>query len=164
MSYTAICVAGADGVLQQARVFRNVHGGAWFIWDALWRMYLPEGVPFAVATELERQQLWALDRDPRLNADEQIALISTFDYCLVRRTECHRVAEAFQRFLIKHERRRATGRACTLSLQAMFLQELCSNPEVLEVGWWQQRADGEPYNVLRGKDHWFLFDRYPDLR
>lgn len=186
MSQTTICVASADGVMQRGRAFRNAWGGAWFIWDALWRKYCREGdlSVLTLANEREREALWQLDRDERLLVDERIALISTFDYCLIHRQDALRVADAFDAFVTLHERRR-TGRACSLPLQAIYLRELAQCPEVREIGWWQQSVspdpwwfvrevesshgetqvlNDEPYNLNKGHSHWFLFDRYPELK
>lgn len=186
MSQTTICVASADGVMQRGRAFRNAWGGAWFVWDALWRAYLSRDKLSTVtlASEIERERLWRLDRDERLSIPERIALISTFDFCLIHRHEAEWVADAFDAFVKTHERRR-TGRACSLPLQALYLRELAQCPEVREIGWWQQSVSAdpwwfvrevesshegsvllndEPYNLNKGHSHWFLFDRYPELK
>ena len=176
MSRTTIYVAGDDGVMHAGRAFQNSWGGAWFIWDTLWRTYI-DAVGYAVGLlTLEAQQtLWALDRDSRLTVDERIALVTTFDRCLIRREDAPVVADAFDQFVARHERRRG-DRACHLPLQALYLREL-ANAAIREIGWQQTSAavdlwavylddqdEGRPYNVATDTGHFFLFDDYPELR
>ena len=176
MSSTAICASDATGAMEKCREFKNAWGSAWFIWDALWRQHVAGELTMERLQDAdERDKLWELDRDTRLSVDERIVLLTTFDYCLIRRAECLRVAQALDHFVQTYERRRDWA-ACSLPLQALFLRDLASNPEVREVGWWQHSTepnpwvmpigedDERPYNVQFDRKHWFLFDRYPELR
>jgi hypothetical protein len=173
MSTTAVLVAGADGVLNEGRTFANSWGGAAFVWDALWREYLSPR-PGDMPPTLDRhtaERVWDLSRDERLSVYERLVLVTTFDHCLIRRTDALRVAQALDAFVARYERRRG-NRACNLPLQAMYLRELAFNAEVREIGWRQSAGDlwevpvneTRPYNVQLDTAHWFLFDHYPELR
>jgi len=175
MSRTTVCITGRDGEVHEGRCFPNLWDGAWFVWDALWRTYVDaDGLTHAS----DRTRLWALADDPRLTADERIALITTFDYAMIRKEECLQVAGALDRFAAHYERRR--GRTSSLVQQAQYLRELAAHPDVREVCWqasssaewlWETQQpdrvgveETRPYNVRTDTRHWFLFDRYPHLK
>lgn len=174
MSTTTVCITGRDGDVHEGRCFRNSWGSAWFIWDALWRAYVDTTATVhhlsSLPSAMTRAQLWALDRDPRLPPPERITLISTFDYVMIRRDECLLVADAFDAFVRRFERRHSGP--STITLQANYLRELAAHPDIHEVCWQQNSAGSalwsvdpdRPYNVRTDTQHWQLFARYPELK
>ena len=172
MSQTTVLVVGRDGEVHYGRSFPNSWWSAWFIWRWLWLTYTgTELDPAALQLSTTRAAMHALMVDARLSPAEQIALGTTLDYAMIRRGEALWVADALDAFAKKYERRHSGRGVTTLPLQAAYLREQATNPEVSCLCWQQTTVLADfwvgptgSYNTRYGTLHWLLFDRYPHLR
>lgn len=106
-----------------------------------------------------------------MTPDERIALVLTFDNCVVSPREMPRVATALDRvgahLAASHlplwaTRVRELAQDATVRAVAFHHTSVTSNP------WWDvtddESGDGEPYSLDSATPrHWFIFSQYPEL-
>jgi len=114
-------------------------------------------------------EIWALADNQEIPLHERIVLFTTFDDCLVKKEDLHRVIEAFRAF----EGEDHQGET-NLGEQADALEKIAADPEIIAVGWNQTSVNTDtwcnaggyddvkdepiPYNCLTGDMHYWLFD------
>jgi hypothetical protein len=171
MSYCEI-IAFRDGIPAESKEFGNAHGGAAFVWDALYQRYLANPFdPFGHYLK-DAQKLWNLVRDPRLSLAERIVHASTFDRAIVRSDSFSEYARALREFEQHHHN---PGLVCHLLGWAEFV-EGCGDAEA--IGFYQMSVsenlwftytddDVIPYNIRRndneiriGNPHFDVYERY----
>jgi hypothetical protein len=168
MSYTELYVAYEDGDLTCEYEFKNSHGGAMFIWNALINKYGIEGPTYAFHEgEKDRyQRLWDFARDnpTKLRPWELNALLSTYDNVTVVREDMLALADSLDRFKDAHD----SGKyVCSLAEQATAIRE--AHKKGAHVIAWNQTSvngdawlgeyneetdDYDSYNIHKNDDHW----------
>lgn len=99
-----------DGRLQSCGDANNAWRGAMCIWETLERKYLPS-LPlteyelcfkkdyrsrFSMFEEKSRDEVWKLERDPRLTWQERIVLATTNDFAVIFYEDLPEVADAYE--------------------------------------------------------------------
>ena len=175
MSYTEMYVVPKEGPVECVSEFQNAHGGAWFVWEALYDAYeFREGEYTHQDGVLER--VWDhFKSSDRARFFERVVLGSTFDNVMVKREHWLFLASCMEEFRVKHPR---TDKVCSLLDQAAMLKQLYREApaEIVAVCWNQTSVNGdawtvyEPtdddeeedtrcYDITRDRGHWFLFDK-----
>lgn len=96
MSYCRMNVITKSGNVTHRKTFHNSHGGVMYIWDELCRKYLS----IAHFSRLENSSsLWKLYEDNRLTKCEKVALLSTYDYAVVKKENLQELALSYRKFL-----------------------------------------------------------------
>ncbi len=98
MSYCQIITINKDHEFGVFETFRNAYGGAAFIWNVLCDEFLPGHIWIMGNND----KLWNLCEDLRLDAFEREVLLSTFDYAIIKRENFTKMAESFERFILKY--------------------------------------------------------------
>ena len=157
MSYTSLAVADADGILENTYEYKNGHGSAPFIWDALCRKYeLGESYD-------SWQKLWETDV-PFTPLHYNVMQI-TLDNCVLRRADMELLAKCLQIFEKEFHN---PQRVCSLPQQALDILEAHANGAEF-IAWnhtsvcdeWyhvrnEETEEREGYNVLTGTMHHFV--------
>lgn len=165
MSTTEIYVFKKDGFAEFYGEVQNSFRGAPLLWKLLEEKYLPpifgpSGERMYRTYSLEVNEVWQLANDPRITIEDKIALVTTFDKCLVKIEHIPEVIKAFKLFI-----------DTSLPEQANILQAILEEEDVVAVGWNQTSVNGDtwesyhydedleeniPYNCLTEENHFWL--------
>lgn len=162
-----------EGRPHAAAEYKNAHGGAWFVWSALYDRYLPSRDEPSLTASLQRRgqqsPLWDLPRtnDLRLELFERAVLASTFDRAIIARLNFERYAKHLSEFLTLYPP--ADGVPCHLSSWAAVASISVADAigfhqtSSADDPWFRIGDDGElvAYNLNGGKQH---FEVYAWLR
>ena len=86
MSYTTLYLVPKKGSLIDFEEYKNSHGGAPFIWSALYDKYLKDpNIKYDSWLSDKEGKLSKLVKSERLNKHEKICLASTFDKVMVKK-------------------------------------------------------------------------------
>ena len=166
MSYTEMYKVNSDGTVHHAAEFRNSFRGAFLVWKQMGERYLGIDAGKAIAYNESMQEVWNLWKSPDVPLHHRIVMMSTFDHVMVRRENLPRLIAAIEKYALSFD-------PGTLLQQAHKLQELAQDESVLAVCWNQTSVncgvwwvydgsndedEGQPYNINRDSDHYFLFD------
>lgn len=177
MSRLLVCIVDKSGDVRPHEEYGNSWGGAAYIWSALSRKYLGSSAEWILG---KIGDLWALQKDARLEVCERVALIMTFDGCIVRKENLTRLADhlhAFQCWQLPME----PNACCHIDVLADDLIDLQKREDVAGVCFYwttvapypwdvcskhgydqecDKMCDAEqiPYNINKGIKHWWLFD------
>lgn len=181
MSYTEIYAFGKDGNAHLAGEIHNAWRGGMAVWSIMELRHLPP-LPPKYGMECHRystrptagkenpmQEIWDLADNLAVPVQQRIVLFTTFDNCLVKKEDIHRVIEAFRSFEGDDHRGETD-----LGEQADILEDIANDPEIIAVGWnqtsivtktWsnyngydEEKDEPIPYNCLTGDKHYWLFD------
>ena len=172
MSRTELYQVKINGDVEWVADFRNSHGSAMMIWNALHREYFGRDFPLGDVP----QDFWDLQSSPRLQWYETNSFLSTFDLVIVRASDLRLMSASFLAFADRYQQ---DGRACSLRDQASTLDRfglpgeglqdtagVCWNQTSVNCNPWQVDSicatcgnpdDGEarPWNINKDTNHWF---------
>lgn len=165
MSYTTLHLVKHGG-LEDFQEYKNSHGGAMFVWNALANKYLKESAfKFMFG---DSAPLWAIAYDSKVSKTDRIVMATTFDRAMVRAENLLDLADRFDEFCKTYP---AGNMACSLSQQSADFRKIAEDKEVLGVCWtqtsvagdvWQvNEEDGESmrsYDIDRDSGHFFVYD------
>lgn len=149
MSYTTLYAAFEDGDLVEYGTFKNSHGGAMMIWNAILETYLPckEG-------EYAFEKIPMLWEQPEYQKDmprwEIHVLESTYDKVAVKREDIPKFVEEYRAFRARY--RKAT-RVCSLGEQADAIAK-AYDEGCIAIAWNQTSTNGDV--------HWFIEEEILD--
>ena len=164
------------GVCHGAHEYGNSWGGAAFVWTALAEKYWPlqpgqQSWQRPVGMGADMKPLWALRLNPDVPVHERVVLISTFDRVIVKREDLLWTADCFDKF--KAEFHTNPEIACSLGSQANDMRAFATDKKVYAVCWqqtsvaedqWWDHKRHKAYNIKTNKNHFFLFEQYPELK
>lgn len=172
MSYCEI-ISFKDGVPGESVEYRNSHGGAAFVWNALFDTYLKDPAieydSWMMRAMDSDRSLWDLAKREDLPMYERAVHAATFDRAIVRAEHFKQFALDLRAFV---ERHRNEERVCHLLEWAAFV-ESCNGEAVGFYGmsvsdnlWYEWVVDkdnedeGEsiPYNLNTGDKHFEVYD------
>lgn len=168
MSRTTMYAAPEGGTFAKVAEFQNSWGSAMYVWHALGAKYCGDGC-FVM---FHADEFWPIWKDRRLAECERVAMLFTFDRCLVRATDAGRLAAALREFVAMHPPGQG---ACSLPKQAKVLDGLASKVDFTPyaIGWnqtsvvqnrwgWRHTGPGEDegvrYDLSKDADHFWLFE------
>lgn len=175
MSYSQLIVF-RNNEAEGDEKYRNGHGTAAMIWEALHRKYYrlihpnhPFMAPEVAGINGGWEALWKADQGGlAMRPWERLALKFTYDDALVKGSDVAALADALDRFEDAHA---VPGRVCHLSAIAKRLRELgpvdavgLYATSVGEYPWnvrWEPTdedddPDYRPYDLTRDTKHWFI--------
>ena len=176
MSYTEIYGFDKKGIAYEAGEIQNSWRGGMAVWLILEEKYLPQYKPVhespircfkpSRCTTFDNnvmKEIWDLVNNEKVTRTDRIVLATTFDFCVIRKSELLEVIKAFNDFEGK----------TSLKEQAAVLDRLYKDDNCIAVGWNQTSVNGDtwtnygydeeleesiPYNLNENNKHWFLFD------
>ena len=191
MSRTEIAAFKEDGCAIHFGDIQNAWRGAMAVWKILEEKYLesyrPKYLPSDVPIEKIEQylgfkpsrvggndesamkEIWSLYAKEEVSIVDKIVLGTTFDRALIKRENIQEVIEAFSTF---------EGET-SLQEQSKLLKEIGENESFIAVGWNQTSVTNNqwtnayydeendeviPYNCLKDKNHFWLFDDINQMR
>jgi hypothetical protein len=80
--------------------FRNGWGSAPVVWDYLSEKYIPEKPVYSL-DKAHMDKVWKLASDDRLEGDEKLVLLMTFDFSYVPRDKLTEAADACKQFAVR---------------------------------------------------------------
>jgi hypothetical protein len=172
MSYCEI-ISFKDGVPDESVEYRNAHGGAPFIWDALFDTYLKDprveydSWLMRFSRDSGDKSLWDLAKREDLPMYERAVHAATFDRAMVRKEHFRQFALDLRAFV---ERHRNGERVCHLLEWADFV-DACKAEAVGFYGTsvsdnlWEDRDEEErvPYNLNTRDEHFEVYDWLEEL-
>lgn len=166
MSYVTIHKVPEKGEITDYAEIKNAWLGAMYIWESMYLRYISLGVYDMAQVQInmmnrDMQKVWDLAKDEQIPLAFRIVLITTFDKCMVRRSDLPRVISAFSDFLM------AFSGENNLVGQMNVLRELSKDETCYAVCWTQtsvaddiwhvyESDDFRWYDVSRDRGHWFL--------
>jgi hypothetical protein len=128
---------------------KNSFRGAMAIWTYLEDKYLPPYIPLGMKEKITRmisinkdeketQKVWDLWKDNRLEENEKIVMLSTFDRVIVKRGNIDLLLKAFM--LFKGD--------TNLKKQAEIIdKEIKNNKNIIAIAWNQTSVNSNPWSV-----------------
>lgn len=188
MSYTEIMGVNKDGELYHIANVRNAWRGAMTVWSELAMVYLDMSPADFMLSEIKLEALWDLVNSKRVPKFARIVHASTFDKALVAKKNIGLLEDAFNDFdsefnggslleQMKHIKEEIENNDCiaigwTATSVAADLWDsgrwtacaLCSR-DVPDYDNCDACDDREtlPYNINIDNDHFFVFEKYPEL-
>ena len=158
MSYTEMFGFNKEGNAYDLADIRNSWRGGMAVWNYLYNKYFGENFPSFTFSGNPFDNLNKVFED--MPEHEQIVLLTTYDYALIKRENFQQVVDAFRKF---------EGEA-SLKEQADVIEEALTDEDCMAIGWnqtsvnsafWTGDYDEEideytPYNINIGDKHWYL--------
>lgn len=157
MSYTEMFGFDKNGNAYDLAEIENSWRGGVAVWDYLYQKYV--GGKFSMFDASGFKDLNSVFE--KMQEHEQIVLLTTYDYALIRRENFQQVMDAFYRF----------GGVTSLYEQAEVIEEALNDENCIAIGWNQTSVNGDnwanfggydendeaiPYNLNTGDRHWYL--------
>ncbi len=148
---------------------KNSWGGGWAIWEILTKKYNCKDGGFG---ESKFKDLWDQCTAGKLNDEDTVTCLFTFDRVWVKKENAAQLAENLTVFARAHNTPHYTLRSTSgilkdASKDDNIIGVAFNMSSVSECFWyrWSDEADEEaPYNVLTGEDHWELFEELDVIR
>lgn len=183
MSYTEIYKFTKSGKAKMIGEVKNAWRGAMAIWNTMEGRYLPPFIPdwakrlegewldkkyhrFATASSEDpsaMKEIWALFGDARVPIPERIVLGATFDKVVVMKKDIPNLIGAFRNFngdtSLNEQADIIEGVMNDNNLIAIaFNQTSVSEGDWAYSGGVDSKGENKPYNILKQKEHWNLFE------
>jgi hypothetical protein len=158
MSYTEMFGFNKNGNAYDLAEIKNSWRGGMAIWNYLYDKYIGGNFPMFGADGFKQLNA-KFDKMPEC---EQISLLTTYDYALVKREDFQKIIDAFRKF----------EGDTSLKEQADIIEDALADEDCVAVGWNQTSVNGDnwtnyggyddekdeciPYNINTGDKHWFL--------
>lgn len=158
MSYTEMFGFDKKGDAYNLADIKNSWRGAVAAWNYIYNKYV--GGDFPMFGEEGFKQFPA--NFDKMEEVDQIVLLTTYDYALIKREDFQKVINAFRDF--KGD--------TSLKEQADIIEESLEDEDCIAIGWNQTSVNGDnwcnyggydnendeciPYNINTGSKHWFL--------
>lgn len=168
MSYTEIYGVPPKGEIELIGEVHNAHRGAMFIWNRLWESHLSHVGSFAYLSHRDPEEmglLWDLWRTD-IPEHHKVCLISTFDWCMVKRENLDRLKQAFALFDSEFNNSNLPGQIKVLTGLPSKYIAVCWNQTSVNTDAWlrdivledEDPDDWKMYDVSICESHFFLFD------
>lgn len=167
MSYCNLVVFRNNKAENDDVEYRNAHGGASFIWNALCEKYNIRD-EFGYAGISAWGALWERAKTLNLEDWERLVLLFTYDWALTQKDALCMTADSLDRFAQKYSNGKVV---CHLPAIAKRMRELAADETVQAVGlyamscgdnmwfvWNQDTEESEPYDLSTGEKHWYTTD------
>ena len=169
MSYTEMVGFNKDGSAYSQADIHNAFLGAMEVWRRMEEKYLPMGQfsRCVMGSEKDMREIWDLVGNDKVSENDQICLATTFDNCVVKKEDFHKVITAFREF----------DGETSLSEQADVIEEMLADEDCIAVAWnqtsvncnqWlsdsfnEEKEEYIPYNLFSGEKHFYLFKESED--
>lgn len=177
MSRTELYIVKKDGSLELYKEFGNSHRGASLLWSNLWKLFYPEFHFPHFNDDKNIELLWNLDQNSEVPRVLNILHVSTFDHMLIRKEKLSEFIEAIEN-VIQAKYFNDNGH---FRDYPEVMKEIMKLEDVIAIGWnqtsvccgvWDVYEEcptcGESsiqrgYNVLKDKDHQFLFEYLDEI-
>jgi hypothetical protein len=154
-----------DGDAFQHSEVANSFGGGWFVWEVLAKKYNCTTTPL-----LRFKQVWDHCNNGKMSDLDTLVCLFTLDWAWIKKENIPELADGLIEFQKKYGEE---GKVDVLSKVAKALREMIEDDNVIGAGFnmtdvseahWYQ-FDGEadeyvPYNVLKGDNHWDLYEDF----
>lgn len=158
-----------DGDALSYESVKNSWGGGWAIWEALTKKYSCKDGGYG---EGKFRDLWDQCTAGKLNNEDTVTCLFTFDRVWVRKENTVDLARNLRAFSSEHLTPHGTLIGAERILRRASKDDniigvAFNMSSVSECLWfrWSDKADEEvPYNVLKGEDHWELFEEFDKIR
>lgn len=158
-----------DGDAFSYKSAKNSWGGGWVIWEELTKKYRCKDGGFGGG---KFRDLWTQCTAGKLNDEDTITCLFTLDWVWVKKENAVQLAENLLVFARVHDTPHYT-----LHVAAGILKDASKDDNIIGVafnmssvgeGLWYRHSDEAdeyvPYNVLKGNDHWELFEELDKIR
>lgn len=173
MSYTELYQIQPDGQMQSYEEFSNAFRGAFLFWDNMTKRYLPGESAALLMLHDKMQMVWDLAKSESVPLELRVAMLTTFDRAVVGKAGFKWVAQCLiktQDYFPDPGHIPAQGVAL-LELAQTDAIGACWNQTSVNSDAWRvydpDRRDepgysGEWYNILTGKEHFFVEKQIPE--
>ncbi len=141
---------------------KNAWRSAMYVWDNIAQKYF-DLERFPHFDEEMQRRVWNAGNEHQLTDSERIVLASTMDYVTVKKSDIHRLIDAFETYALSHPNSSIGEQAALLKSVELSDNEVVawnqtSVSEFLFEPQWCEKTDLETYNDL--SNAWDLFEQF----